>query len=457
MKGALVEEYEVELMDYLRVIWKRKLIIIITFVAAVLSAYFASTALSPVYQVKTSLLLLPPLASELDAAAAGSTLAPNAYKELAVSTTVLDSVLSSGDAPPEMDIWGLRGHLEVTVEQFGVSNSTSSQILLKVTVSGSDREFPVWLAKEWIKAFSKTFGKLFQDRTTGSYEYISENAASVQQELDAAMASRTELLLQHPLDTLQSDLSSLRPMYQKEISDLEGLRIELAANTAYVAAMQEELALQDDVKVLERSLDPDTLAVLLQTGLPTQDYEDLLGLHVEEQVLNSIYTSLVSAIAYARAAGAKTQELINGLAGVVDEERRTIIAIQTEITETQAAIDSIDNRVQLLDDANTRLASKLLEAKIALVETPDPIRVIDEPIAPRGPIMPNKKMNIAVAGVLGLMVGVLLAFFIDYIAHAQQTGQQRESNGTDSGAREAQQVMHTDSSPSPRSEDENTP
>ena len=71
--------------------------------------------------------------------------------------------------------------------------------------------------------------------------------------------------------------------------------------------------------------------------------------------------------------------------------------------------------------------------------------------------MPNKKMNIAVAGVLGLMVGVLLAFFIDYIAHAQQTGQQRESNGTDSGAREAQQVMHTDSSPSPRSEDENTP
>jgi len=449
-----VEEYEVELIDYLRVMWKRKWIIIITFVAAILSAYFASTALPKAYQVKTSLLLLPPLASELDAAAAGCTLAPEAYKELAVSTTVLDSVLASAEASSEMDIWGLRGYLNVTAEQFGVSNSASSQILLKVTVTGSDREFPVWLAKEWTAAFSKTFGELFQNRTTLSYNYISENAASAQQELDAAMASRTELLLQHPLDTLQNDLSSLRPMYQKNMSDLEGLRIELAANTAYVCAMQEELSLQDDVKVLKRSLDPDTLAVLLQTGVSTQDYQDLLGLRVEEQVLNSTHTSLVSDIAYAKAANVKAQERISGLEEVVDEERRTMIATQTEITETQAALDGIDNRVQLLDDANARLSSKLLDAKIALVETPDPIRVIDEPITPKGPIAPNKKMNIAVAGVLGLMVGVLLAFFVDYIARMKQ-GEQRQPKG--SVVREAQRAGHADSSPSPRSEDENTP
>jgi len=449
-----MEEYEVELMDYLRVMWKRKWIIIITFVVAILSAYFASTALPKTYQVKTSLLLLPPLASELDATAAGCTLAPEAYKELAVSTTVLASVLSSAEAPSEMDIWGLREHLSVTAEQFGASNGATSQILLKVTVSGSDYKSPVWLAKEWIKAFSKTFGELFQDRATLSYDYISENAASAQQELDVAMASRTELLLQHPLDTLQSDLSSLRPMYQKNMSDLEALRIQLAANTAYVAAMQEELAIQDDVKVLERSLDPDTLAVLLQTGLSTQDYQNLLGLRVEEQVLNSIYTSLVSNIAYTKAANAKAQERIKGLEGIVDEERRTMTATQTEITETQAALDGIDNRVHLLDNANARLASKLLEAKIALVETPDPIRVIDEPIAPKGPIAPNKKMNIAVAGVLGLMIGVLLAFFVDYIARMKQ-GEQRRPKG--SVVREAQRAGRTDSSPSPRSEDENTP
>jgi len=90
-----MDDYEVELIDYLRVLWRRKWIILVTFVTAVLAAYFASAMLPSTYQVRTSLLLLPPLASELDAAAIGSTLAADVYQELAVSTTVLQSVLDA--------------------------------------------------------------------------------------------------------------------------------------------------------------------------------------------------------------------------------------------------------------------------------------------------------------------------------------------------------------------------
>jgi len=394
----------------------------VTFVAAVLAAYLASTMLPSTYQVKTSLLLLPPLASELNAAAPATTLTVGAYQELAVSTSILQSVLNSTDMSSGMDVWDLRKHLSVSVTQLSASGTTGSQIILKAALAGSDPELLVRLAQAWTAAFSDTFRELFQDRTTQSYEYISQNAAYTQQELDDAMAARTDLLLQHPLDTLRSDLSALQEQYQKDKSALEALRIELGANQAYISAMQEELALQNEGKVLERSLAPDTLAVLLQSGLSVRDYQDLLKLRVEEEVLNSTHTSLVTNIAYAKAANMKTQQRIAALAVAVEEERQAIIATQTEITETQAALDSLDNKIQLLNDANSMLASKLHEAKIALVEAPNPIRVIDAPLAQKAAIAPNKKMNIAVAGILSLMVGVLLAFFYDYIARMQTDG-----------------------------------
>jgi len=55
-----MDESTVELIDYLRVPWRQKWVIIVTFVAAIVAARSVGQAVSPTYQVETSLLLLPP-------------------------------------------------------------------------------------------------------------------------------------------------------------------------------------------------------------------------------------------------------------------------------------------------------------------------------------------------------------------------------------------------------------
>ncbi|MFQ6033550.1 MAG: hypothetical protein ACE5KR_01680 [Candidatus Bipolaricaulia bacterium] len=45
----------------------------------------------------------------------------------------------------------------------------------------------------------------------------------------------------------------------------------------------------------------------------------------------------------------------------------------------------------------------------------EPLLAISPPYASAIPIGPNRKMNVAVAGVLGLFVGILLAFFVHYM------------------------------------------
>ncbi|MBU0694262.1 MAG: hypothetical protein KKC11_06285 [Candidatus Omnitrophica bacterium] len=53
------------------------------------------------------------------------------------------------------------------------------------------------------------------------------------------------------------------------------------------------------------------------------------------------------------------------------------------------------------------------ELKLSLVNAKD-FKVFDAPIKPKNPIAPNKKRIVAIAGIISLMLGVFLAFFMEF-------------------------------------------
>ena len=55
------------------------------------------------------------------------------------------------------------------------------------------------------------------------------------------------------------------------------------------------------------------------------------------------------------------------------------------------------------------------EARINEVMEFIDIRIIDEALAPNEPIKPRKMLNIAIGGLLGLILGTILAFFLEYM------------------------------------------
>jgi len=58
-----------------------------------------------------------------------------------------------------------------------------------------------------------------------------------------------------------------------------------------------------------------------------------------------------------------------------------------------------------------------------------PIKIISSPYLPVNPISPNVKLNIAIAGLLGLMLGVFLIFFREYNARGYGCERRRIRRG----------------------------
>ena len=60
------------------------------------------------------------------------------------------------------------------------------------------------------------------------------------------------------------------------------------------------------------------------------------------------------------------------------------------------------------------LSQKNEEVKIAVATESGLVKIASLAYEPRFPIKPNKKLNILIAGVLGLFVGIFAAFFLEF-------------------------------------------
>ena len=90
------------------------------------------------------------------------------------------------------------------------------------------------------------------------------------------------------------------------------------------------------------------------------------------------------------------------------EDLRAILeAERLKLTDIERAIDIAKSTYNLL-------SQKLEDARIASTMKTGEVRIVSLATEPKYPIKPRKKQNILISGVLGLFIGTIAAFFVDY-------------------------------------------
>lgn len=93
-----------------------------------------------------------------------------------------------------------------------------------------------------------------------------------------------------------------------------------------------------------------------------------------------------------------------------------IISISVQDTNKQKARD-IANEIP-----------KVFAKEAKRITKANDIQVIDKAILPQNPIKPNKMMNMAIAAVLGAMIGLFVVFLIEYLDNKLKTPQDIEKH-----------------------------
>ncbi len=100
---------------------------------------------------------------------------------------------------------------------------------------------------------------------------------------------------------------------------------------------------------------------------------------------------------------AEIDNILTGIAVIkteIEKINNQISTVRNEIEKTNNTINTLQTEIKLHEDKKVRL---------------DYAQLIKEPTSSLYPVAPSKKRNVLLAGVLGLMIFTILAFFIEYV------------------------------------------
>ncbi|PKM83599.1 MAG: hypothetical protein CVU88_02185 [Firmicutes bacterium HGW-Firmicutes-13] len=279
--------------------------------------------------------------------------------------------------------------------------------LIEVKVTNTEPEKAVLIADTLTKEFLSFISEKNKERMSQSVEVLKEQIAVIEQDLliandilkDFNRQPRSINFVQEELNSKMNDLT----MYQSELIKSD---IELDQLWAGKYQLEDSLAQVDSVllKVTteEKGMDPETgerVVVTTTTEEPNPEYQNLLAKY--ENKKQEI---------------AQLEAKITGITAAVDALVQNLGELQTELTEKKSEFTAIMRDVERLEKSHSlfseRLAQTQIYESINIGETN--LLIVAPALEPTSPFKPNKKLNIAIAFVLALMVGVFLAFILEF-------------------------------------------
>ncbi|MBW1715244.1 MAG: hypothetical protein JRJ77_05360 [Deltaproteobacteria bacterium] len=377
-------EDEINLLDYWRVIRKRWRIIAWIFGASVITAGVISLLMTPIYRAKTTLMPLESSGSQLSAAMRNLGSLPfvggmvpsiggaSADKLVAVlqSRTLAEDVIRAldlikvlfeedRDEPPTIQdaVRSLTEATKITDDKKG---------LISVSVEYKDPGIAADIANQYTIALKR---------------FLKENALS--------MAKRNRIFIENQLKKVKEELREA----EEALKGFQTNKKIIAMDAQTEAAIKALADLRAQVTAREVQL-----GVMKQFSTPSNP--DVLRIKDELRELNKQLSMLET-----RGSNPETDALPRL------SEAPTIgleyVRLKRKVLTQEKVFELMTQQYEI---------AKIDEAKEDIT-----FQVIDRAVPPEKRVKPKRKLNVMLAGIVSLFVGIFLVFFLEYLGNLKET------------------------------------
>lgn len=416
---------EISLRECIQVlINQRKIIAIITIVAILSSAVLSFFVMSSVYEGKVILMAsginnkqtAAPQSEGVDAFL--DTLSQYQYSALSVETYKEQinnpQVLQQAIDELKLEEKGITRRELKGMITLGTIKDTN---LITITIKYSDKKLAADIANTIAMKFTDFVSEKAKVQANKSSVYIKQQMDIEKANLDKALLEYKEYLSQPKgLNELQKELDSKLELITQYKTDLMNSNIEEQKNRASLAAAEKQLKdTPQKITVTRSLLDEPYMAQALEDSTGKSS-NDLFGVRVEAEEVNDVYIELKNIVNNLNVELAKTVAEKNNLQREIDVLQKELETLQGDLAVRQHEDMIIQEKVKFSQNTYNAFLEKYEETRIAGSSAigDSTIIIVSPAVEPLKPIAPNKKLNVAIAGVLGLMLGTFIAFFREY-------------------------------------------
>ena len=442
-----MEETTIDLKDILKTIKKRGKLIASIFCGTVILAVVVSLLMPPTYEGETNLRIKQPkglansLLADLPMGNTGATKQlMSTYAEILKSRTVVQVVIDATQSGKEVV-----PTYEEMLKRITTLTVKDTEIL-KVKVKASSPEEAKLVTNLLVDTFNDRMTYLVRSEQTSIREFIGERLKESKKELEQAEkllgdykreqkivapeeetkamvekfaaidkmgAENTVAIVsaQASLATARQQLSMEKPgfvadspliqQYKGNLAELEVKAVSLAAS--FTDKHPEVIATQAAINETKGKLRQEISAVI-SANAPSMNpiHQGLIQSQIQSEVEIA-------------ARGAQKQA-IQSILNTSQQELNSLPAKEQGLTKVMRDA-AVNQEIYIM------LAKRHEEARISEVMQPTDVQVIDVAIEPDKPISPKKTLNVVIAAILGLFIGLATAFILEYMNKTIRTAE----------------------------------
>lgn len=441
----LVDEYEIDLREYIMILWHKKWLIFVFLLTAVLAAYLITAQMEMIYQSSTMMMIQSESGvSDIFREQMSLGLSPgskliNTYSQIFKSRRVLEQVIEKLNLSNQEGEQISPENLEqkISIQAHGDAS------LLSLEVEYSDPQLAQKIADTLVSIMQTEIKTLNQASLTGASKFIDSQLEQTKNRL---------LKLEDQLLNYQQEHQLLIPETQgrnllNRFTELEMQKseVEILENEAQLALREIEQQLErlDQKIISSESISRNPELSSIQSNL-TSLYTELEGLKTKYTNKHpKVQTVLAKINNLENELNNKTAEIVSGrtetnnplyqqLKGrIINLEVQKITAaaqkdvyqerldkIQEKLNsypESELAFLRLAREKDVTEDIYLLLRNRKEEINIQQAMQTSDIFVVDSANLPEDPIRPNLKLNLAIAAVLAVMLAVFIIFLIEFL------------------------------------------
>lgn len=392
-------EEEVSLRELILILWKGKWIIFVTtiiavFITGIISFYFVE----PVYKAQSALIIEKFKTNTINNAGVKSLLDiatnltendPQYYITKAKSPAVLNEVIK------RLKLDEHKMPLSVLSAKIGLQHDINSNVL---TISVKDTE------AQRATDIANVLAEVLVDSVVSDYKIKSEQELA---HIDRQISEKKE------------ELEKIQEEYKQFLQQPENITVieaELDASLELLSDLQiratklqtEKLKVKAAIETIEKQL----------TGIPQKieiKKEDLIS-----EETNPVYQELNKELELNKVALAQLQ----AEEASIQEETAKIYSksnnLQVRVTEKKADLEKLELNLAAAKENYLFFINKREEGRLAdsMIGGIIPIEIASTAVLPQAPIVPNKVINLALALIIGSMIGMFVVLFRFYWVNA---------------------------------------
>ncbi|QZY55540.1 GumC family protein [Crassaminicella profunda] len=414
---------EISLRELIEVLLKQKKLIIGVTAVCVLAAFVLSFfVMEPVYEAKTVLMASnitdkykakqrgEGIEGILDSVAEIPDLTIETYKEQLKNPVILEETIKElGLDKKEMTRLDLANIIEL--------ETIKDTNLIAIKVKNTDKKLAAEIANTLSKKFVNFIATKSKEQANKSSNSIEEQKDVQKQKLDDVLVEYKDFLAQPKgVKELQADIDAKIKLVTDYKTKLAEEKVNEQQLRAKINRAEDELKTTPEKVALKKSLSDDPYMSQVATENSTESSSDLFGVSIEVEEKNDNYYLLKQTLSDFKIQLSESTAKQQNLRKEITRAQNELEKLQVDFAEKQHDERIITNKVDLAQSTYDAFNKKLEEISIAQSSILEDANIIIETPAlePIKPVSPNKKLNVVIAGVLGIMIGVFLAFFREY-------------------------------------------